>query len=137
MKRIKVWLVVFGLLVIVGCAPQTKYYWGGYDNKLYHHYKNPADYEKLVENLAELINQAEKVDKVPPGLYAEYGFALYEKGDLEESQIYFKKEHDKWPESQALMTKMISNAQRQSNKSAQLKDTSNEKPLALVKEVTQ
>jgi hypothetical protein len=46
-------------------------------------------------------------------LYAEYGFALYEAGRIDEAVIYFRKEKEKWPESAVIMDKMIRNARRQ------------------------
>jgi len=48
---------------------------------------------------------------VPPGIYAEYGFALYEKGNFPDAIKFFKLESDKWPESRVLMAKMIRNAE--------------------------
>ncbi len=51
--------------------------------------------------------------RVPPGLYAEYGYALYEAGQANEALIYFGKEKEKWPESAVIMDKMIRNVKRQ------------------------
>lgn len=93
-----------------GCV-QTRYAWNGYDDKLYQHYKNPAEYDEFVEHLKEVIEDGEASGRVPPGIYAEYGFALYEKGNLPEAAKYFKLENDKWPESRVLMAKMIQNTQ--------------------------
>lgn len=109
-----------GLLILVaGCAPKTRYSWNDYDNKLYQHYRNPAEYDEFVEHLKEVIEEGESEGRVPPGVYAEYGFALYEKGKFSESVTFFQKEHDKWPESRVLMVKMIQNAKARGQKSAQ------------------
>ena len=91
------------------------YAWGNYDDTLYAHYKNPQDHEKHLEKLNVLVTDAETTGggKVPPGLYAEYGFALYEAGRTDESVIYFGKEKEKWPESSFVMDKMIRNVRRQ------------------------
>jgi hypothetical protein len=99
------------LVFAAGCAPKTRYAWNEYDNKLYEHYKNPAEYDQFIRHLKEVIEDGEAAGKVPPGIYAEYGYALYEKGDFQEAASYFKLENDKWPESRVLMTKMIQNAQ--------------------------
>jgi len=99
------------LFFVLGCAPKTHYTWNGYDDKLYQHYKNPAEYNRFIEHLREIIQNAEETGKVPPGIYAEYGFVLYEKGNFQEAIKYFKFENDKWPESRVLMAKMIQNAQ--------------------------
>lgn len=109
MKR----LVLIGFaLALVGCTPKTKYAWHDYDNNLYQFYKNPANLDEFIEHLQEVIEEGESEGKVPPGIYAEYGFALYEKGKFDEAAKYFKLENDKWPESRTLMTKMIQIAQQ-------------------------
>jgi hypothetical protein len=98
--------------VVQGCAPSRKYAWGKYDSTLYAHYKNPQDREAYQERLKEIVQIAEAKDSVPPGLYAEYGYALYESGNLPEAIAYFEKEKAKWPESNVFMEKMIRNAKR-------------------------
>lgn len=107
----RLFLCVCFLTFVTGCAPTTRYTWNDYDNKLHKHYKNPAEYDQFIEQLKEVIESGEEDNKVPPGIYAEYGFALYEKGSYTEAAKYFKIENDKWPESRALMAKMIQNAQ--------------------------
>lgn len=101
------------LMLAQGCASSRKYAWGGYDADLYSHYKHPQDKEAHLEHLQEYINGAEAEDRVPPGLYAEYGYCLYEFGNIDEAVLYFEKEKTKWPESNVLMEKMIRNARRQ------------------------
>lgn len=115
-------LIVTVALLFTGCV-QTHYAWQNYDQKLYNHYKNPAEYEHFVEDLKEIIADGEESGKVPPGIYAEYGYVLYEKGNYTEAINNFRKEHDKWPESQALMLKMIGNAQKRSQKTTNQNNT--------------
>jgi len=122
------WLVLTAaLLTVSGCAGNRMYTWGNYDETLYSHYKNPQDHEKHLEKLKALVTEAESTGggKVPPGLYAEYGFALHEAGRTDEAVIYFRKEKEKWPESAVMMDKMIRNVQRQEEirKSRTTKDT--------------
>ena len=112
MKTINACILISTLLLVAGCAQPSLYVWDNYDQKLYDHYKNPAEYDQFVEGIKVTIEKGDESGKVPPGLYAEYGFVLYEKGKFEESLTYFKKESDKWPESRILMAKMISNAKR-------------------------
>ena len=103
------------LLTLSGCAGNRMYSWGNYDDTLYTHYKNPQDHEKHLEKLKEMVVYAESTGggRVPPGLYAEYGYALYEAGQTNEALMYFGKEKEKWPESAVIMDKMIRNVQRQ------------------------
>ena len=101
-------------LLLAGCA-QTMYRWGGYDSALYEHYQNPQEREKFVASLAEVLANAEAGGaRVPPGCYAEYGWALYEEGQGAKAAVYFEKEGAHWPESRFLMEKLIRNTRRTS-----------------------
>ena len=104
---IKVSGILLLLIAMTGCVAHSRYNWCDYDTKMYSHYKNPAQREAFVQGLKEIIEEAEPEGKVPPGIYAEYGFALYEEGNHQEAIAYFKKEADKWPESRVFMTKLI------------------------------
>ncbi len=96
-----------------GCAPQSRYYWGDYDAALYRYYEHPADRDAWVESLRTIILEAEqRGDKVPPGVCAEYGYALFEEGQAEAAVPWFQREKDTWPEANVLMEKMIRNAKR-------------------------
>jgi len=108
-------LYLIPLLFLVGCS-STRYAWNGYDAGLYSYYKNPADNEKFIERLEQTILQGEKTKNVPPGIYAEYGYVLYENQKFSDAIIYFKKESDTWPESRVFMEKMINNAQKMVDK---------------------
>jgi hypothetical protein len=99
------------LWALSACAPPTMYHWNGYDSALYAHYQAPAEREDFVRALRTTILDAEQRGlKVPPGLYAEYGYALLEEGKPTEAVPWFQKEKAKWPESAVLMDKMIRNA---------------------------
>jgi len=109
-------LIAAAALLTLGCAPQTKYTWGGYDEVLYAHYKAPQDHKAFVDALKTVIVQSEAHgNAVPPGCYAEYGYALLEEGQSADAVVFFGKERDKWPESRALMDKMVTYAQGKSN----------------------
>lgn len=98
--------ILFLSFFVAGCAT-TKYTWKGYDTTLYRHYKNPDENEKFVMDLKEIIDAGEKKGNVPPGLYAEYGYTLYETKQYDEALVCFNKEYERWPESRVLMQKMI------------------------------
>jgi hypothetical protein len=105
-------------LALAACAPRNQLYqWSDYDAALYQHYKKPQEREAFVERLKTVILASEqRAQKVPPGCYAEYGYALYEEAQYDGAISYFQKERDLWPESRAFMEKMIRNAERQSGK---------------------
>ena len=98
----------------LACAQQkTMYRWGGYDDALYRHYKNPQERDEFVAKLRGIIEEAEKTGGVvPPGCYAEYGWALYEEGRGSDAIAYFEKESKRWPESRPFMEKLIKNVAR-------------------------
>ena len=97
-------IIAFGL---VGCVPKATYHWGNYEKQLYKYYKNPADVERLAEALAKVIVDGEQEGRVPPGIYAEYGYLLLITGHSDEALVYFEKEKSQWPESAVIMDKMI------------------------------
>lgn len=111
MKKVFYCLIAVTCLLVTGCV-QTQYAWDGYDQKLYNNYHNPEGGAQFSADLKEIIAENEASGRVPPGIFAEYGYALYEKGQFPEAIEYFKKEQAKWPESNVLMTKMISNVQQ-------------------------
>ncbi len=106
-------LAVAGLAAS-GCAGKVSTYrWGNYDEALYAHYKSPQNRQAYVASLKTIILAAQREGKtVPPGIYAEYGYALYEEGNAPEAIRYFERERDTWPESRVFMEKMIGNARR-------------------------
>jgi hypothetical protein len=114
MTRANLLLASVALLVgLQGCVRQTMYSWGAYDEALYAHYKNPQDRERFVASLDAVIRHATQTgEKVPPGCFAEFGYALMEEGRHDDAIAFFQRERDQWPESRVLMEKMIRNAQQ-------------------------
>ena len=123
MKVKSVILFTVMTLGLISCAPRAMYYWGNYENKLYKYYKNPAEVEKMAESLAKIIERGEVDGRVPPGIYAEYGYLLLITGNSGEAITYFEKEKLRWPESSMLMDKMIASATDENNKKAGQKTT--------------
>jgi hypothetical protein len=100
-------ILCIGALGLSGCAAATRYHWGNYENALYSYYKKPSEIDDLSEKLSRIITDGEKQGKVPPGIYAEYGYILHVSGKHEDAVIYYKKEKEAWPESRIFMDKMI------------------------------
>lgn len=101
-------------LAASGCAGKvTTYRWGNYDEVLYAHYKAPQERQAYIASLKVIILAAQQEGKtVPPGIYAEYGYALFEEGNAPEAIKYFERERDTWPESRVFMEKLIAIARR-------------------------
>jgi len=124
---IRLLLFAFVALMVSGCV-QTKYAWKGYDDKLYSYYKTPAESDQFMEGLYEIIQAGEPENRVPPGIYAEYGFTLYERGKFADAVVWYKKESDKWPESKFFMDKMIALAGNRKDKTPPEKQ--NQQPIS-------
>jgi len=107
----KLLFVMLLLISLNGCV-QTRYQWGDYEKRLYNHYSNPADKAEYLEGLRNIIEDAEGEKRVPPGIYAEYGYALLESGKPLEAILFFNKEAELWAESKFLMKKMIQVAEK-------------------------
>jgi len=103
--------IIVIILCLTGCA-KNRYSWNGYDDKLYSYYKTPAESDRFMEALQEIIQESELDGTVPPGIYAEYGYMLYERGKFPDAVIWYRKELEKWPESRILMEKMIAMAEK-------------------------
>ena len=77
------------LLLLTGllgaCAPATVYNWGDYEAGLYTYYKDPETLAALMNTLELAIEGGETDQRVPPGLYAEYGYLLIAKDRRDEA----------------------------------------------------
>lgn len=105
-------LIAAGLaLVLTGCAGNKSLYeWGSYQPALVNYYKN-ADASAFEAKLTASINKAEQSRRVPPGLHAERGYLLYSRGDFADAASEFSKEKALFPESAALMDRLIAGSE--------------------------
>jgi hypothetical protein len=106
------WLAIavacFGL-ALCGCVTNNYTYdWGDYDPSLYAYYKNPAKVGQFSDSLAAIIKSGDSQGvKVPPGIYAEYGYLKLQQGKNGEAIGLFQQEEKHWPESKVFMERMI------------------------------
>ncbi|MGH8551578.1 MAG: DUF4810 domain-containing protein [Methylococcales bacterium] len=89
-----------------GCAPTSLYDWGKYEDSLYLRYTD-HDFIQAESYLSNSLPTTAHPSRIPPGVYADYGFLLYRRGDYTGALQYFEKEKQTFPESSALMTKLI------------------------------
>jgi len=104
---------VLSLLVAAvcsGCASRGLYDWGSYEKALYDYHSHPDRIEDYVAALEEIVNRRKSGERVPPGLHAEYGYALFISGEAKLARTYFLREKQAWPESSTLMDIMLSSA---------------------------
>lgn len=86
------------------------YDWGNYEDNLFSYYHDPVDQEVVLERHLEHLARLERHDRLPaPGLLAEAGTLYLLLGDEQKAIEYFQKEHDLWPESQVMMSALITN----------------------------
>lgn len=99
--------------LLSGCGSKELHYWGDYEDSLYERYveNNPEQARKYLQETLEDAQDGNQ--RVAPGLYADYGFMLYQRGDKNQAIEFFEKEKQLYPESQALMTKLIERVKQQ------------------------
>ncbi len=116
------------LSALSGCAPHGLFYWGDYESSLYDRYvdNNSQHTDAYLRNT---ITEAEqRQQRVPPGVFADYGFLLYTRGDKAGAIAYFQKERSLYPESTALMNTLIEKIQ-QKEKPAEPKSETTATPV--------
>jgi hypothetical protein len=88
------------------------YRWNGYEDAIYAHARAPQDRAAYVASLTATIQASiQEGSRIPPGVCAELGWALYEEGRTTEAIPWFQAEARDWPESRLFMQKMVRNAQ--------------------------
>lgn len=100
-------------LALTGCVqkPEPLYTWGAYDAAMYDYARDTATQSDFQAALSEVIRSNEAAGRrMPPGIYAEYGYQLLEQNKVEEAVGFFEKEKRTWTESTAFMTMMIAYA---------------------------
>lgn len=102
------------LLALCGCVSPGLYSWGNYEGELYQYYHEADKKERIVADYLAFIARLERAGQKPaPGLYAEAGTFLLLAGEADTAIEFYQKEHDAWPESQALMSRLIKNLREQ------------------------
>jgi hypothetical protein len=92
-------------------ADTSMYYWLDYERDLLQSYVQPEDLKEFEATLLNIIKTSDESDrKPPPGVLAEYGYLLYERGEFDPAIEYFEREAREWPESVVLMNRIIKRA---------------------------
>lgn len=106
--------------LLAGCGHTSGLYdWGGYDDMLYHSYKNPETSVEMRLGIEAHLAEQEKMNrKVAPGLYAELGTLYFQAGERDRALQYYRKEQQAWPESRGLMAALIRSIERRDGRGA-------------------
>ena len=115
MRRIAV-LFFAGCISLSACATvPIPYNWSGYSSSLYGVKKEPSD-EKLHAHKLVLMQIIQGSDgkplRVPPGIYAEYGYILVKEGKTEEGIKYLDLEAQTFPEAKVFIERVKAQAIR-------------------------
>lgn len=107
----KMLLIVAVIVSFVSCgSPKTLYSWYDYEDATYQYNKRQTD-ELKVKMMKQYLKMTKKQKGtrrvVPPGLYAEYGYALYMGGKKEEGLDFLKQEIKLYPESETYISRII------------------------------
>lgn len=112
MKRIKIIFpaLALSLLFCIPTSSETLYSWYGYQQKSYRYLKknDASSYKNLIqcyESIIKTQNYGRKT--VPPGIYADYGWALIKSGNKEKGISMLKKEMELYPESSVFITRIL------------------------------
>lgn len=103
--------IVLASLALGGCAAgSTLYHWGGYEESLYLRERDASEAGQarafaLVE--ATVRDAEARQSKVPPGVYADYGYFLFRQGRSGEALEAFRKEAAAYPEAKPFMDAVI------------------------------
>jgi hypothetical protein len=99
-----------------GCAGAKPplYEWHGYEasvqaTKIAH---DDAQASSGLEETVRAIRSSG--NRPPPGVFAEYGFLLYKRGDAKGAIEYFQREANAFPEAKPLMDRLIAKVQQKS-----------------------
>ncbi len=104
-------LLVLFCVLLGSCASKPLYYWGNYEETVYHAYADGGakfDPTKEIELLQKDISYADKKGlRLPPGFHAHLGALYSQIGDDRLAQQHFIKEQNMYPESKKLMTRFL------------------------------
>jgi hypothetical protein len=115
-NALKIVAVLSIAATMAGCAQQSRFVWGNYENSLYAYYKSPDERAQYEAALVKAIDLGTKQGKVAPGLCAELGYMQMEDGNLLEAQKDFAEEMTLFPESRPFLTNVVQRMAPDKNK---------------------
>lgn len=107
----KVFLIlVLGFAATACSVTKPLYDWKGYDDAVYVYSKNHSDQsvENLIKVYTKLIRNSGGSRKVPPpGVCADYGYLLIQKGEIAKGKELLVKETILYPESKVFIDRIL------------------------------
>ena len=112
-------LLVLLIVLISGCVQTSIYYWGNYSDTLYKYKKAPSDEAlvKHIKSIEKIIEESENLkQKVPPGVYCEYGYYFMLEENYVDAKKYFELETVLYPESTKFINVLMEGIPKQKEK---------------------
>ena len=110
-RIVKIAAISLAVLFTFSCASTKQLYsWYDYQEDYYHYLKNADEksLDKLIKTYDKIIeDQKATRGVVPPGIYADYGYLLLEKGKATEAKAMFAKEIELYPESEVFIASIL------------------------------
>ena len=110
-RIVKIAAVSAFALFTISCASNKQLYsWYDYQEDYYHYLKNADEksLDKLIKTYDKIIAEQKATrGVVPPGIYADYGYLLMEKGKNAEAKEMFAKEIELYPESEVFIGSIL------------------------------
>lgn len=91
-------------------APKGLYSWGKYQQASYNYLKKADEksVDKIMKEYQKIIKKQKGIRKVtPPGIFADYGFFLIQRGDLKAGKANLNKEISLYPESKIFIDRIL------------------------------
>ena len=106
-KYIYLFIIAFA---VSSCATPGLYSWNKYEQASYNYLKK-AD-EKSIDQIMKQYQKIIKKQKgtrktTPPGMYADYGFFLIQRGDIKNGKVNLNKEISLYPESKVFIDRIL------------------------------
>lgn len=110
-RRLTSLVIAAGCFALAGCGPENLYTWGNYDTAMYKYAQDDTTQPDFQAALLTVIEDNESAGKrMPPGIYAEYGYQLLEQHRTDDAIGFFEKEKATWADSAGFMDTMIAYA---------------------------
>lgn len=104
-------LIAGAMLALSACGMQRSLYsWHAYNGRLYNYVdkRSPKSLEALVGEYEKIIERQSGLRKMPPpGICAEYGYLLLQKGEKEKGLAMLELEIQHYPESKVFIQRII------------------------------
>ncbi|MCR4822641.1 MAG: DUF4810 domain-containing protein [Treponema sp.] len=108
-KKAGILLSAAAIFACVSCA-SSQYAWYDYQENYYNYVKkaDEGSEKKLVKSYKKMIKSpGGQRGLVPPGIYADYGWYLLERGKTAEAKECFLKEIEYYPESSTFISSIL------------------------------